>query len=120
MVPITYKEQVDPDLYYEIGATVGLQNYNEKSSPYFPNNPAAQSVLEAEAELPSAAGGVNTAYPASSSSGFAGGAHGLIDYRVNPSFHVGAKVNYLHAGNFSETTGTVFAKYTFNGLDKTP
>lgn len=118
LLPITYKEQVDPDLFYEVGATVGLQNYNEKSSPYYPNSPAAQSVLELESQLPTAASGVNTAYPASSSSGFAGGAHGLIDYQVDPSFHVGAKVNYLHAGNFSETTGTVFAKYTFNGPSK--
>lgn len=119
LVPVTYKQQVNEDLSYEVGAAVGFQNYHENSSPYYPRDPALQAQLEASQASPATAvTGLQTNYAAQSKSGFAGNAHAQVDYRVTPSLHVGARVGALHAGNFTEASGLAYAKYIFNGADK--
>ena len=84
----------------------------------YPIDPALQAALVAQQSGSGAVPGVNSEFPSSSQSGFSGTAHGLVDYRVTPSLHVGGKVNFAHSPAFDETTGMVYAKYLFNGADK--
>ncbi len=118
LVPVTYKEQVDPDLSYEVGAAAGFASFRESAQPYYPIDPALQAALVAQQSGSGAVPGVDSEFPSSSQSGFSGTAHGLVDYRVTPSLHVGGKVNFAHSPAFDETTGMVYAKYLFNGADK--
>jgi hypothetical protein len=116
LVPVIWREKVDEDLSYEVGASLGFQTYHEKSSPYYPEDPQLQAQLTTQqAGTKTAIPGLVTSYPAQSKSGFAGNAHGVLDYRVAPNLHIGGKVNYQHSGNFDEASGVVYARYLFNG-----
>lgn len=101
LVPLTYKAHAD-DLDYELGVTAGVQSYHENQSAYFPLDPGLQARLR-------------TAYPGRNVFGFAGGAHGSLDYRVTPSLHLGARANYLHAGDYDDGLALVYARVVFNG-----
>ncbi len=114
LLPVTYKEQVSPDFSYEVGAAPGLQSYHQNSATYFPLDPALQAQLIAmQANPATAVNGVQTMFPAMGESGFAGNAHALMDYRVSPGLHLGARADFLHAGNFTEMSGLAYARYVF-------
>ena len=103
LLPLTYKAQLDDDLAYELGATVGVQSYHENRSVYFPLDPALQAASGAS-------------YPGRNVFGFAGGAHGSLDYRVTPSLHLGTRADYSHAGDYDDGSALLYARYVFNGL----
>ena len=118
LIPVSYKEQIDDDLSYEIGGAAGIQSYHENSSNYYPSDPQLQAQLVAQQDNPNtAASGVLTQYPGQSKAGFSGNAHASLEYRVSPSLHVGGRVGYEHSGNFDDASGVVFARYLFNGAE---
>ena len=117
MVPVTYKETVDEDLSYEVGAAAGFASFRESAQPYYPMDSALQSQLIAQQSGASAVPGVLSEFPSRSQAGFSGTAHGTVDYRVSPSLHLGGKLYYEHSPAFDQTTGMVYAKYLFNGAD---
>ena len=98
LFPVTYRNQVTPDLRFSVGGTVGYQTYRSKSSDIFPNDPSLQAQLVSLA----ATSGANTTLGGSHGSGVAGGANGEIDYRVNGNLHIGARAGFDHSGSFSE------------------
>jgi cellulose synthase operon protein C len=111
LFPVRYTSKSD-DLDWSIGGSVGYQVYNENSSPVFPDNASLQSQL---VTLAATTPGLLTSYPSHSASGLVGGAEGSLDYRVSDNFRIGGRASYQHAGNWSETIGTVFARYIFTG-----
>jgi cellulose synthase operon protein C len=111
LFPVRYTSKSD-DFDWSIGGSVGYQVYNENSSPVFPDNASLQSQLVA---LAATTPGLLTSYPSHSASGIVGGAEGSLDYRVSDNFRIGGRASYQHAGNWSETIGTVFARYIFTG-----
>lgn len=118
LIPLTWRDKVSENLSYEIGGALGYQTYHENSSPIFPLDPALQAQLnQIQANPATHIAGVNTSYPANSASGVTGNAHGLIDYRLAPNLHIGAKFAYQHAGNFYEGAASVYARYIFDGSD---
>ena len=111
LVPATYKQQLTPDITYTVGGSVGVQTFRAKSSLVFPTDPGLQSQLNQEI---AATGNFNQRFAGFSGTGVAGGANAEIDYRVNDNLHVGAKAGFDRSGNFTEGTGLVYARYTFN------
>ncbi len=118
MIPVTYKEQVDEDLSYQIGGSAGYSGFHENASPYYPLDSGLQAQLAAQQAGSGAVGSVQTEYPARSQAGFAGTAQAQVDYRVSASLHLGGQVEFQHSTNFDQTTGLVYAKYVFDGSDK--
>ncbi len=111
LIPVSYKEQVNENFSYSVGGSVGFQTYNERRSPVFPNDPARQARLEglvANAPL------LNAFYPARSEAGIVGGAFANAEYKVSDSLRLGGRAQFQRAGNFTEGTGLVYARYTFN------
>jgi cellulose synthase operon protein C len=111
LFPVRYTARSD-NLDWSIGGSIGYQVYNENSSLVFPDNPALQSQLVA---LAATTPGLLTSYPSHSASGLVGGAQSSLDYRVSDNFRIGGRASFQHAGNWSETIGTVFARYIFTG-----
>jgi Tfp pilus assembly protein PilF len=112
MIPVKYTVKAD-DWTWSIGGTLGYQTYNEKSALIFPNNPALQNALVAEAALISTP--LPTSYPGQTSSGPVGGVEGSVEYRVNSSFVLGGQATYQHSGNWSEAVGRLYGRYIFDG-----
>src|SRR5205823_3612607 len=97
LIPVEYRQKTD-DLTWAIGGSVGYQTYNEHSSPVFPNDPARQFALEAEA----ATNPLTSAfYPSKTASGLVGGAKGEIEYKVNDSLRIGGRAVYQRAGDWN-------------------
>jgi hypothetical protein len=107
LVPLTYTH-ADDELKWSLGASLGYQTYHENASPMFPNDPALESAL---ASVP----GAPTEFPGKNASGAVGGANGSIEYRLSPSLSIGARAGYQHAGDWSEFSGLLFARYSFKG-----
>jgi thioredoxin-like negative regulator of GroEL len=110
LVPLTFTQRLK-DLTWSIGGSVGVQSYTENSTPVFPNNASLQAQLDG---LAAGNPTIQTAFPGATETGVVGGVHGSIEYQVSPSLRVGGVVRYDHAGNWSETVATVFARYIFN------
>jgi tetratricopeptide (TPR) repeat protein len=110
LFPVTWRNQVTPDLRFTLGGSVGFQHFDEKSSAVFPDNDALQAQL---VSLSSTTGAV-TRLSGGHASGVAGGVNGEIDYRVNTNLHIGARAGFDHSGDFSEGTGLVYARYVFD------
>ncbi len=110
LVPVSYRQQLTPDLTYTVGASIGVQTFRAKGSDVFPNNPALQAQLAASATTT----GIATQVGGFHDLGPGGGASGEIDYRVNDNLHIGAKAGFDRSGNFTEGTGLVYARYVFN------
>ena len=111
LFPVTYKQQVTPDLSYLLGGTIGVQTFRAKSVDVFREDPALQAQLVSFA---SANPGVPTQFGGYNETGVAGGARAEVDYRVNDNLHVGARAGFDRSGNFTEGTGLVYARYVFN------
>jgi Tfp pilus assembly protein PilF len=110
LVPVTFTHRLD-NLTWAVGGSVGVQSYTENSTPVFPNNPTLQAQLDS---LAAGNATILAAYPGTSATGVVGGVHGSIEYQVTPALRLGALLRYVHAGNWTETQATVFAKYIFN------
>jgi hypothetical protein len=91
-----------------------VQTYHEKSSPYYPDDPLLQSLLISDLAANPVPGQVTT-YSGQTQTGFAGGGHARVDYRVAPNLHIGANVSIDHSGDYTEGTGLLYARYLFNG-----
>jgi hypothetical protein len=112
LIPITFHNQISRDLSYDLRGSVGYQQFAEKNTPYFPDDPALQAALvTAAASSPS----VSTFFPGQRSSGITGGVSGEVDYRVSQNFSIGARAGFTQSGVYQEYNGSVFAKYIFNG-----
>ena len=114
LFPVTYKQQLTPDITYTVGGTVGAQSFRAKTEPVFPTGRGPNG-LEAQLQQQIAGtGNFGTRFPGFSGTGVAGGVNGEIDYRLNDNLHVGAKAGFDRSGNFTEGTGLVYARYVFN------
>ena len=111
LVPITYHNQVNRDLSYDLRGAVGYQQFGEASSLYFPDDPALQTALQSSKTY----SGLQTVYPGQHSSGITGGVSAEVDYRVAPNFSIGAKGGFQQSGVYQEYGGALYAKYIFNG-----
>ena len=111
LFPVTYKQQLTPDLTYSVGGSVGVQTFRAKSEPVFPNDTARQSQL---IQLAASNTGLATENAGFKDTGVAGGAHADIDYRLTNNLHIGARAGFDRSGNFTEGTGLVYARYVFN------
>ncbi len=114
LFPVTYKQQLTPDITYTVGGTVGAQTFRAKTEPVFLTGRGANG-LEAQLQQEiSTTNNFNTRFPGFAGTGIAGGVNGEIDYRLNDNLHVGAKAGFDRSGNFTEGTGLVYARYVFN------
>ena len=111
LFPVTFKHQVTPDLVYDIGGSIGVQNFRAKSELVFPRDGGLQQQL---VQLAATTGSFAAKFPGFHGTGLAGGASADIDYRVTNNLHIGAKVGADRSGNFTEGTGLFYARYTFN------
>jgi hypothetical protein len=118
IVPVSYKEQVDEDLSYEIGGGLGYASFRESPQAYFPLDSGLQAQLVTQQTGANAVAGVLSEYAGRSVSGFAGTVRASVDYRVSPSLHLGGKLDFAHSPAYDVTSGIVYARYLFNGADK--
>jgi cellulose synthase operon protein C len=96
-------------LTWDLTATVGASYAYEKDSPFYPNG------LPGGPNLPTGQNPGNNVYPGGSSGiGFSYGLTGAVEYRFNPHFLAGLRVDIDHAHDYAPSSGMVYVRYSFD------
>ncbi|HYM71645.1 MAG TPA: cellulose synthase subunit BcsC-related outer membrane protein [Stellaceae bacterium] len=93
---------------YLAAVAVGVQHSNQRSSPFFPNNPFAQSAL--------AATGGPTTYPGSTSTSPAFNLKGQVEYAIDDTLSIGASASLDNGKSYTEGIGKIYLRKTFDWL----
>ncbi len=93
---------------YLAAAAVGVQHFNQSSSPIFPNNPFAENALVAT--------GANPNFSGVSSTGIAFNARGQIEYAIDNTLSIGASASVDNGRNYTEEIGKIYIRKTFDWL----
>ncbi len=97
---------------YLAGGAIGVQTFNERSSPYFPIEPARQAALRG-------AFGNLAFYPSRNVTGPAFNAKGQVEYQLNNGFVVGGLATIDNAQNFTEGIAKVYLRKSFGVVPST-
>ncbi len=109
-IPIDYRGRSN-NLFYRVGASIGVATFTEDRTAVFPNDTALQSALEARANSES---GVDAFYAGQSKTGLTGGLRGDIEYMITPQLRIGGALRFDQAADWSETRGLLYARYRFD------
>ena len=89
---------------------LGIQHFNADSSPYFPNNPAAQTALEvAEGSTSNS----TVRYPGTHSTGLAADVRGQVEYALSKDLAIGASAQYDNGNSYNEGVFKLYFRKTF-------
>ncbi len=109
-VPIDWRGRSN-NLFYRVGATIGLATFTEDRTPIFPNDAGLQGALQARANSEA---DVTASYPGQTKTGLTGGLRGDIEYMITPQLRIGGALRFDQAADWSETRGLVYARYRFD------
>ena len=86
---------------------LGVQHFNANSSPFFPNNPAAQQTLV------SLVGASNAVYPGTNSTGLAADLRAQVEYAIDKDMSIGASAQYDNGNSYNEGIVKLYIRKTF-------
>ncbi|MBV8890237.1 MAG: BCSC C-terminal domain-containing protein [Alphaproteobacteria bacterium] len=104
-IPLEYSGR-SGRLTYLAAGSIGIQNFSEHQTPFFPTNAADQAALEA-------ALGPGAFYSSRSVTGPSFGLKGQIEYELNNGFSVGGLASVDNAENYTEGIAKVYLRKTF-------
>lgn len=95
---------------WDMTATVGASNSYEKDSPYYPDG------LPSAPNLPSAQTLGGLVYAGGSTRGLSlsYGVSGVVQYRFNPRWVVGLRVDIDHAHDYAPSSAMLYVRYSFD------
>jgi hypothetical protein len=91
---------------YLVGAAAGIQHFNQRQSPVFPNNDRAEAALENLV-------GSAAHFAGQTETGPAFNLKGQIEYAIDSEFTVGASAGIDNARNYTEGIGKIYLRKTF-------
>ena len=92
---------------YLASTTLGVQHYNQNSSPTFPNNPNAQAALEASSPSNAFLTGLHT-------TGFGFNLKGQAEYAFDPTTSLGAAGSLNNGNGYTEGIVQIYLRKTFD------
>lgn len=107
--PVEYQGRVDRWSWLA-AVGLGIQHFNADSTPFFPNNPAAQAVLET---VEGSTSDSNVRYPGTHSTGLAADLRGQVEYAVSKDLAVGASAQYDNGNSYNEGIFKLYFRKTF-------
>ncbi len=103
---------------YRVDGSVGIQSFRENSAAYFPGDATQQANWEtvATANSVAAPSGVTwrSYYPSQSKTGLGFRLGGEAEYQFAPQWAVGGRVAIDNASDFTQTSGMVYMRYSFD------
>jgi tetratricopeptide (TPR) repeat protein len=111
-VPMEYVAHSDR-LTYLVGGALGVQTFNESSSPVFPVDAGDQNALT------NAFGTASSFYPSRSVTGFAFNLKGQFEYQLDNGFTVGGLATIDNAQNYTEGVAKLYLRKAFGAVPPT-
>ena len=109
---------------YKLDGSIGIQNFRENSTAYFPGDATQQANWETVATANSVAAPTGVTYrsfyPGQSKSGLGFRLGAEAEYQFAPQWMVGGKVGIDNASSYTQTSGMVYVKYSFDPIYTTP
>ena len=104
---------------WRVNASLGVQSFTQKSSPYFPTDPSrnadAQRVADGALALGLSSAVYNGMYPSSSKTGLAYNFGAVLEYQLAPKMFLGGALGFNNAQNYRQFTGSMYLRYVFGG-----
>lgn len=105
---------------YKLDGSIGIQNFRENSAAYFPGDATQQANWETVAAANSVAAPTGVTYrsfyPSQSKSGLGFRLGAEAEYQFAPQWQVGGKVAIDNASSYTQTSGLVYVKYSFDPI----
>ena len=105
---------------YKLDGSIGIQNFRENSVAYFPGDATQQANWETVATANSVAAPTGVTYrsfyPGQSKSGLGFRLGAEAEYQFAPQWMVGGKVGIDNASSYTQTSGMVYVKYSFDPI----
>lgn len=105
---------------YKLDGSIGIQNFRENSAAYFPGDATQQTNWETVANANSVAAPTGVTYrsfyPSQSKSGLGFRLGAEAEYQFAPQWMVGGKVGIDNASSYTQTSGLVYVKYSFDPI----
>ncbi|RKP47767.1 cellulose synthase subunit BcsC-related outer membrane protein [Pararobbsia silviterrae] len=103
------------DLTYRVNGSLGVQHFNEDSTPYFPNNAQDQAGAEQAAAASVADNpGLTATLPSQSKTGVRYNLLGVVEYQLAPQLFVGGVGGVDNASDYRQWYASVYMRYAFS------
>ncbi|RQO52858.1 cellulose synthase [Variovorax sp. KBW07] len=116
--PVDWTGRADR-LAWRLNASLGVQSFTQKESPYFPTDPtrngAASGAASTAAQLGLTNAVYNNMYPRTSKTGLAYNLGAVIEYQLAPRMFLGGALALNNAQNYRQFTGSLYLRYVFGG-----
>ncbi len=107
--PVEYQGRADKWSWLA-AVGLGVQHFNADSTPFFPNNPAAQLALET---VEGSNSDSNVRYPGTHSTGLAADLRGQVEYALSKDLAIGASAQYDNGNSYNEGIFKLYFRKTF-------
>ena len=105
---------------YRIDGSIGIQNFRENTAAYFPGDAVQQANWETVATANAVAAPTSVTwrsfYPGQSKTGLGFRLGGEAEYQFAPQWAVGGKVSIDNASDYTQTSGLVYVRYSFDPI----
>ncbi|MGJ7531632.1 MULTISPECIES: cellulose synthase subunit BcsC-related outer membrane protein [unclassified Variovorax] len=106
-------------LSWRVNASLGVQSFTQKTSPYFPTDPSRNSAASSAAAQALALGlssaAYNNMYASSSKTGLAYNLAAVLEYQLAPKMFLGGALGFNNAQNYRQFTSSIYLRYVFGG-----
>lgn len=116
--PVDWTGRADR-LSWRLNASLGVQSFTQKSSPYFPTdssrNGDAARAAAAALGLGLSSTVYNNMYASSSKTGLSYNLAAVVEYQLAPKMFLGGALGFNNAQNYRQFTGALYLRYVFGG-----
>jgi len=106
-------------LAWRLNASLGVQSFTQKESPYFPTDSRragdAGSAAAYAASLGLSSAPFTGMYPKTSKTGLAYNLAAILEYQLAPKMFLGGSIGLNNAQNYRQLTGGLYIRYVFDG-----
>ncbi|MDH6169022.1 tetratricopeptide (TPR) repeat protein [Variovorax boronicumulans] len=106
-------------LSWRLNASLGVQSFTQKESPYFPTDSGrardAGSAAAYAASLGLSSAPFTGMYPQTSKTGLAYNLAAILEYQLAPKMFLGGSIGLNNAQNYRQLTGGLYLRYVFDG-----
>jgi tetratricopeptide (TPR) repeat protein len=117
-VPLTWSQRSEK-ISFQLRGAIGVQQFTQNASNYFPTNSALQSqanIASAAAKLAGLTGSNQSIYPSQTSTGAAYNLAATGEYQFAPKLFFGANAQADNASNYRQFSAGIYLRYSFEPI----
>ena len=121
-IPVTWSQRSEK-LSYQLKGAVGVQQYNQNASNYFPTSSQLQSqanTAQANAQTAGLTGTNQAVYPSQSTTSGLYSLAANAEYQIAPKLFFGGSAQADNSSNYRQIGGGIYLRYSFEPITELP